>query len=206
LFFKNNPTYSIRLLVGIILWSFFAEATTNGMNSLLNKSNILKKIYMPKWVVIISSTVHSALAFFFNLIILFLFLFFYYKIYPDVLHILLFGVYIILIYGISVAFSFITAPLYVRIRDVNQIWEVLLQLLFYGSPIIYPMSLVPERIQTFLYISPMTLLIEHSRVALIDNGIARIDHLFIFIGIFISCLAGSIFFLKKTSRNLIENM
>ena len=206
LFFRNNPTYSIRLLIGIILWSFFAEATTNGMNSLLNKSGILKKIYLPKWVVIISSTVHSALAFCFNLVILFLFLFFYYNIYPDVLHILLFMVYVLLIYGISVVFSFITAPLYVRIRDVNQIWEVLLQLLFYGSPIIYPMSMIPDKIQTFLYISPMTLLIEHSRVALIDNGVARLDHLFIFIAIFIPCLAGSIFLLKRTSRNLIEKM
>ena len=176
------------------------------MNSLLNKSGILKKIYLPKWVVIISSTVHSALAFCFNLVILFLFLFFYYNIYPDVLHILLFMVYVLLIYGISVVFSFITAPLYVRIRDVNQIWEVLLQLLFYGSPIIYPMSMIPDKIQTFLYISPMTLLIEHSRVALIDNGVARLDHLFIFIAIFIPCLAGSIFLLKRTSRNLIEKM
>ena len=206
LFFASNPTYSIRLLVGIILWSFFAEATTNGMGSLLNKSNILKKIYLPKWVVIISSTVHSALAFFFNLVILFLFLLLYYRIYPDGMHILMFGIYIFLIYGISVAFSFVAAPLYIRIRDINQIWEVLLQLLFYGSPIIYPMSLVPDRIQTLLYINPMTLLIEHSRVALIDNGIARFDHLLIFIGIFIPCFIASMFFLKKSSRNLIEKM
>jgi ABC-type polysaccharide/polyol phosphate export permease len=206
LFFSNNNNYSIRLLVGVILWSFFAEATTNGMTSLLNKSYILKKIYIPKWVVIISSTVHSALAFSFNLVILFLFLFFYYDIYPNALHILIFFVYVFLIYGISVIFSFIAAPAFIRIRDLNQIWEVLLQLLFYGSPIIYPMSMVPENIQTYLYINPMTLLIEHSRVVLIDNGIARFDHLLIFIAIFIPFFLGSLLFLKKASKNLIENM
>jgi len=206
LFFKNTPNYSIRLLVGLILWSFFAEATTVGMGSILSKGHILKKIFIPKWIIILSATIHSALAFFFNLLILFIFLLFYYHIYPSILHLLFFGIYLLLIYGISLFFSFITAPLFVRIRDLNQIWEVLLQVLFYSSPIIYPMSLIPVNIQSVLYLNPMTLLIEHSRVALIDNGIARIDHLFIFIIVFIPCFLGSILFLKYSSKNLIEKI
>jgi ABC-2 type transport system permease protein len=206
LFFKNSPNYSIRLLVGIILWSFFAEATTVGMNSLLSKSNILKKVFIPKWIIIVSATVHSAMAFFFNLIILFLFLFFFYQIYPSLLHLIFFGIYILLIYGISFTFSFITAPLFVRVRDLNQIWEVLLQVLFYASPIIYPLTLVPPSVQSILYLNPMTLLIEHSRTVLIDNSFARFDHLLIFIAIFIPCFFGSIWFLKRSSKNLIENM
>ena len=206
LFYKNNQTFSIRLLVGIILWSFFAEATTVGLSSLLTKAHILKKIYIPKWIIIISATVHSGLAFLFNLVVLFLFLFFYYDTYPSFLHILMFGVYLILMYGITVIFSFITAPLFVRIRDLNQVWEVLLQVLFFSSPIIYPISLIPENIQSILYLNPMTLLIEHSRVALIDNNIARTDHLFIFITIVIICFFGSIWFFNKNTKNLIENM
>ena len=205
LFFKDSPNYTIRLLMGIILWSFFSEATIVGMNSLLSKSHILKKIYIPKWIIIVSATLHSAIAFFFNLIILFIFLFSY-NIYPNIFHILLFFVYIILIYGISLTFAFVAAPLYVRVRDVNQIWEVLLQVLFYASPIIYPMTAVPLSMQSILYINPMTLLIEHSKVAIIDNGVARIDHLFIFIAIFIVCFAGSLWYLRKSSKNLIENM
>ena len=205
LFFKHNQTYTIRLLVGLILWFFFAESTTVGMNSLLSKMDILKKIYIPKWIIIISATVHSALAFCFNLVILFLFLFAYH-IYPNVLHLLLFFVYILLIYGISLTYSFFAAPLIVRFRDLNQIWEVLLQVLFYASPIIYPITAVPPNVQTLLYINPMTLLIEHSKVVLIDNGIARFDHLLIFIAIFIPCFLGSLWYLKSASKNLIENM
>lgn len=206
LFFKSTPNYSIRLLVGLILWSFFAEATTVGMTSLLTKSTILKKIYVPKWIVIVSATIHSALAFFFNLIIMFIFLLFFYHIYPSFYHLLFFSIYLILIYGISLLFSFFTAPLIVRIRDLNQIWEVLLQVLFYSSPIIYPIALIPAKIQSVLYLNPMTLLIEHSRVALIDNSLARVDHLFIFIAIFIPCFLISIWFLKRNSKNLIEQM
>ncbi len=205
LFFKHNPNYTIRLLVGLVLWFFFSEATTVGMNSLLTKAPILKKVYIPLWLIIVSSTVHSALAFFFNLVILFIFLLAY-NVFPGILQISVFLIYIILIYGISLTYSFFAAPLLVRFRDLNQIWEVLLGVLFYASPIIYPMSAVPQDVQTYLYISPMTLLIEHSRVALIDHGIARFDHLLIFIAIFIPCFLGSIWFLKKSSKNLIESM
>lgn len=206
LFFKDTPDYSMRLLIAIILWSFFAETTMTGMLSLLAKSQILKKIYMPKWIVIFSSTLHSAIAFLFNLIILFLFLFFYYNLFPGILHILMFVVYIFLIYGISLTFAFITAPIFIRIRDLNQIWEVLLQVLFYASPIIYPITAVPARIQSVLYLNPMTLLIEHSKIALVDNGFARIDHLIIFTGIFLVCFFASLLMLRKTSKNLIESM
>ena len=206
LFFKSVPNYSIKLLLGIVLWSFFAEASMVGLTSLMAKSHILKKIYLPKWIIIFSSTIHSGMAFFFNLVIFFLFLFLYYRIFPGPLQLLLFGVYILLIYGISLIFSFMTATVFVRFRDLNQIWEVLLQVLFFASPIIYPITSVTGRIHSVLYLNPMTLLIEHSRITLIDNAIARIDHLLIFIGIFIPCMLGSIWFLKKNSVNLIEQM
>ena len=206
LFFKSVPYYSIRLLLGIILWSFFAETSMVGMTSLLAKSHILRKAYLPKWIVIISSTIHSAMAFLFNLVILFLFLFLYYRIYPGGMQLFLFGVYILLIYGISLLFSFMTATILVRIRDLNQIWEVLLQVLFYASPIIYPITSVPDNIRSVLYLNPMTILIQHSKIALIDNSIARVDHLFIFIGIFLPLMLGSIWFFKKTSVNVIEKM
>lgn len=206
LFYSSVPHYSIRLLLGIVLWSFFAEASMVGMKSLLAKAHILKKIFLPKWIVVLSSTVHSAIAFMFNLVIFFLFLFLYYRIFPGPLQLLLFFVYILLIYGISLLFSFMTATIIVRIRDLNQIWEVLLQVLFYASPIIYPITTVPDSIRSVLYLNPMTLLIEHSRSALIDGQVPRLDHLLIFICIFVPLMLVSIGFLKKTSTHVIEKM
>lgn len=206
IFFKDTPNYSIRLLMGIILWSFFAEATTVGLNSMLSKSHILKKIYIPKWTIVVSSTVHSGIAFLFNLVILFLFVFLYYRLSPGIPELLMFLVYILLIYGLSLAISFITAPLLVRFRDLNQIWEVLLQFLFYASPIIYPITALPANVQSIVYLDPMTLLIEHSRSALIDNAIARTDHLLIFTVLFLIFFMFSLWFLSRMTKNLIENM
>lgn len=205
LFFKNNPHYAVRLLIGLILWFFFSETTSVGMTSMIVKANILKKIFIPKWIIVISASVHSALAFFFNLVILFIFLIAY-GIYPNPLQIGLFLVYVLLVYGISVTFSFFAAPMYVRLRDINQIWEVLLQVLFYASPIIYPISSVPASVQSILYINPMTLLIEHSKMVLIDNTMPRFDHLLIFIAIFIPVFLLSILYLRRSSKNLVELM
>jgi ABC-type polysaccharide/polyol phosphate export permease len=206
LFFTSVPNYSIRLLLGIILWSFFAETSMVGMQSLLAKGHILRKVYLPKWIIVVSSTIHSAMAFLFNLIIFFLFLILYYRIFPGGIQLLLFGVYSLLIYGLSLLFSFMTATILVRFRDLNQIWEVLLQVLFYASPIIYPITSVPDNIRSVLYLNPMTLLIEYSRIALIDNSVARLDHLFIFIGIFLPLILFSFWFFKRTSANVVEKI
>jgi ABC-2 type transport system permease protein len=206
LFFRSVPNYSIRLLLGIILWSFFAEASMVGMMSLLSKGNILRKVSLPKWTVILSSTIHSAMAFVFNIIIFFLFLTLYYRIFPGALQMLVFGLYLVLIYGIALMFSFMTATVIVRIRDLHQIWEVLLQVLFYASPIIYPITSVPMEVRSVLYFNPMTVLIENARVAIIDNSVSSFDNLFILLAIFLPLMLGSIWFFRKTSVNVIEKI
>jgi ABC-type polysaccharide/polyol phosphate export permease len=206
IFQSKESNYSIKLLTGLILWSFFAEATIVGMNSILAKAHILKKVFIPKWLVVLSSTIHSSMAFFFNLIILFAFLIFYYHIVPNFFQVCLFFVYILLIYMTALIFSFITAPLFIHFRDLTHIWEVLLQVLFFASPIIYPMESIPFKVQSVLYLNPMTFLIQHSRIVLIDHSFSRLDHHLIFISIVIVCFFGSIWFISRTSRKLIEKM
>lgn len=206
LFFRSVPNYSIRLLLGIILWSFFAEASMVGMMSLLSKGNILRKVSLPKGIVILSSTIHSAIAFLFNIIIFFLILTLYYRIFPGTLQLLLFGVYVLLIYGLALIFSFMTATIIVHIRDLHQVWEVMLQVLFYASPIIYPITSVPAGVRAVLYFNPMTMLIEHSRIVLIDHSVPRLDHLVLFIGIAIVLMLFSIWFFRKTAVNVTEKL
>jgi ABC-type polysaccharide/polyol phosphate export permease len=206
-FFKDSgEQYGVRLLVGLVLWLFFAEATFNGMNSLLSKQHILKKVFFPKWMIILSSTVESLLAFLFKLSVLFVFLLFYYQIYPGPLQLVFFLLYIVLLYGISLIFCFIAAPIYVWIRDLNQIWEVLLQVIFYATPVIYPLNILPEHYQRVLYFNPLTLIIEHSRMVLVENKIPPYNNLVIYLSVFCIAFLISLWSMKKLSRNLVENM
>lgn len=205
-YFHQTANYPIRLLTGIILWSLFADASTKGMASLVTKSHILKKIYLPKWEIVTSAVLHSGIVFFFNLIILFLFLIFYYQILPGLLNMLMFLFYVLQIYVISIAFSFFTASLFVRLRDLDQVWELVIQILFFATPIIYPVEILPENIQRIIYLNPMTYIIQRSRAVLIDQQIGNVGHDFMFMIILIILLIAGIFFLKKDSRFLIEKM
>lgn len=84
---KGIPNYPVYLLVGIMFWSFFAEATMSGMHSIVNRGELLRKVNFPKLVIVLSAVVTSILTFVLNLVIIFAFLI-YSRIVPD-LHTLL---------------------------------------------------------------------------------------------------------------------
>jgi ABC-type polysaccharide/polyol phosphate export permease len=205
-FFNRDPDYPIRLLTGIMLWSLFSDATMKGMTSLVNKASILKKVYMPKWQVVVSAVLHSGIVFLINLIVLFLFFFLYYRVYPQPLNILIFFFIVLEIYLISLIFSFLTATVFVRLRDLDQIWELLLQILFFATPIIYPIEIVPEQFRKFILFNPLTHILERARVVLIDQGSIdfRID--LVFFAVLSGLLVLSIFIFRKGSKLLVENM
>jgi len=205
-YFDHTPNYPIRLLTGIILWSLFSDATMKGMTSLVTKTHILKKIFMPKWEIVLASILHSAIVFLFNLIILFLFLFFFYQIFPNPLYLAMFMFYIFQIYLISLVFSLFTATVYVRLRDLDQIWEVLLRILFYATPIIFPIDILPDNVRKWVYLNPMTYIIERSRSVLIDQQIINFSQDMVFTLLLVFALIAGILFFKSNSRFLVEKM
>jgi ABC-type polysaccharide/polyol phosphate export permease len=199
--FGGGIKFSLGLLTGIILWSFFAECTMVGMTSLLNKAHIITKISIPKWVIVVSSTLNTLLNFFLNLLVLAVF-FILGGVFPNMLDIMIALYYCLIIYLISLSFSFFTAPLFLKFRDMNQIWEVLLTAGFYAAPIIYPMSIIPAHIQTLLYLNPMTFIIVHVKNILLENQFVYPLHHALYLSLaFISFIIGYLFFQKFSQRS-----
>lgn len=181
-FGRNIPHYSINLLVGIMLWNYFSEGTMVGMTSLLSKANLITKIKISKWAIVIASIINASITFAINLVILVIF-FVFYQITPSLAAIFLAGVFFVLIYILIVGFSLVTAPLFLKYRDLNQIWEVLLTLGFYASPIIYPLSLIPIQYQKYLWLNPMSYIINYTKLALVSGQFISPDRLAILIAI-----------------------
>jgi ABC-type polysaccharide/polyol phosphate export permease len=167
----GSQYYSLQLLVSIILFNFFAEGTSAGMSSLLNKAQLVTKIYVPRWTLILASTINCALIFLMNLIIIVVF-FAYKQFLPGFESVLIFVMYAILTYAIIVSFSFFTAPWYVRFRDQILIWEVVITALFYVTPVFYPLQMLPLHIQKVLLINPMAFIIHFNKEGLINNHFA----------------------------------
>jgi lipopolysaccharide transport system permease protein len=192
--------YGLQLLVSIILFNFFSEGTKAGMSSLISKSSLVTKIYVPRWTIVLASTVNSALIFLMNLIVIALF-FIYKGFYPSFAAFIFFVIFIILTYIIILALSYLTAPLYVKFRDLLMIWTVLLTIMFYASPIVYPLQRLPDYVQRIILINPIAFVIHFSKEALINNHFPDDVQIVIFIffcDIFL--IIGHTVFSKMSSR------
>lgn len=167
-FAANDPLYALKLLTGFVLWNFFAEASMLAMTSLVNQAFILTRIRIRLWSVIAAAILSSSVNFAANLVILLIFCATFHR-FPDAA-----GLLILLTAAAGVALiAFIvglaTAPLFVRFRDLNQVWEVVLQAGFFLTPIIYPFELIPQQLKSYAVFNPFAYLIEFARAGVIGT-------------------------------------
>lgn len=201
----GNQYYSLQLLTGIVLYNFFSEGTMAGMNSLLSKAQLVTKIYVPRWAIITASTLNAALIFLTNLIII-IFFFSLKRFLPSLDSIILFALFSIATYVIILSFSLITAPLYVRFRDLVLIWEVAVTALFYASPIIYPLQILPANIQKILLLNPMAFIIHFTKEGLINNHFADFWKTLTFIATIAILFLVSLLSYRKFSPRIAEEI
>lgn len=166
LFKSATPFYSLQLFVGLVMWNFFAESTMAGISSIVNRAGLLTKQPVPKWAVVLSSTITGLISFVFQLVILIIF-FVYSGVFPSLLSIGIFIASILLEFILILGINIIMAPLFVRLRDIVQIWEVVLIAGFYLVPVIYPLALVPNWLQRLILINPLARLVEGAKQSLI---------------------------------------
>jgi ABC-2 type transport system permease protein len=206
--------YAVYLLLGIVLWTFFSEATNQGMNSIIARGDIIRKINFPKYIIVISTTISALVNLTLNLLIVAVLMAFN----GVDLHIsaFLLPLYIIELYVFALGLSLFLSALNIKYRDTGHIWEIIMQAAFYATPIIYPLAVVIEKSQIaaqILMLNPVAQVIQDSRHALITEQTITPGQLFnnpIFILIpFIIVIAtfviGALYF-KKNSRFFAENI
>ena len=197
--------FSLQLLTSIMLFNFFSEGTMAGLNSLMSKASLVTKIYVPRWTIVIASTINASLIFAMNLIIIAVF-FTWYGYWPGIPAILMFVYFIILTFILILSFSFIAAPLYVKFRDLSQIWEVLIQALFYGSPIVYPLQIIPVKLQRVLLANPIGYIIHFTKQALTEHHYAPLWQNAIFSIIIFALFFVSVLIFRKMEPKIAENI
>jgi len=164
----NYPTY---LLLGIIIWNYFSEATLIGMNSLISRRDLITKIYFNRAILVIASTLSSLITMFLNLAVFIALLIATQGIGPEAF---LFILYAILLYLFTTGITFILAYLYIYFHDLQHIWEVLLQIGFWLTPIIYSLSIVPEIYHRYIFLNPLARFIEYSRDIFISHHLPEL--------------------------------
>lgn len=197
--------YSLQLLVGIILFNFFSEGTMAGMLSLVAKSHLVTKIYIPRWTIIAASTINAALIFSMNIIVIIAF-FVFKQFLPSWQSILMFVFFSLLTYVFILSFSLLAAPLYARFRDFSMIWEVIITILFYATPIIYSLLMMPVYIQRVLLINPMAFIIHFTKESLIHDHFAELWQNAVFTAVIALFFIFSVTMHQKLARRVAEDI
>ncbi len=166
--FASEPTYRMDLIIGLFLWDFFADATKTGMTSLSAKSFLLTKAKLPRWIVVVTSMANAVLTLLVFAVVVSIFIVASGRS-PGPGAFAAFGTYLVALTLMVVGLSLASSVLFLRYRDLNQVWDMATQAGFFLAPIIYPLGVIPERFHPWLFLWPPTPVIEFARSALVDG-------------------------------------
>lgn len=159
------PHSTVYLLLGIVIWNYFAEVTSNGVSAIVGKGDLLRKINFPKYVIVLAGSFSALINLALNCLVIVVFMV------ADKVEItprLLWAVPLVLeLFVLALALAFILSALFVKLRDMSYIWEVIMQGLFYAVPIFYPLVLVPIKAAKLMLLNPMAQIIQDLRQAVI---------------------------------------
>jgi ABC-2 type transport system permease protein len=158
------------LLLNIMLFQFFAEATGGAVGCVVSRENIVRKMQFPRLAIPLSVVLTATFNLALNLVAVMIF-FIATGVEPRLSWLalpLIVAALVTFVTGLAVLLS----ALYVRFRDVAQIWAVLTLVIFYSSPIVYPIERYPDSAQFVLSINPLAPIIEVARLAMVGRGAA----------------------------------
>jgi len=166
---SDNIPYPIFVYAGLLLWNIFANALSYASLSLIGSCNLIQKIYLPKIIIPAASIMVTLVDFFFAGLI-FIGLMFYYGYVPNLLGVVLLPLLLFLIMLASLGLGWFLAALNVKYRDIRYALPFFIQLLIFVTPVIYPVSLVPENCQWLLALNPMAGIIDAFKASFLGTA------------------------------------
>lgn len=188
--FESDVPYPVYLLTGLVAFQFFTKSITEGARSIAGNESILRNIYINPIVFPVAAMISGVIDISFSVLILLGFLLFYgIEISPNIIFLPVVIFFLLLLYS---SVHLMMSVLALRFKDVQQLVPVVSQLMFFGTPIFYQVSAIPEKYLPFYGLNPMTGLVEALRYSVL--GLESAPN-----AIFLSVSAGVAFFLAVLS-------
>ncbi|HXT70402.1 MAG TPA: ABC transporter permease [Vicinamibacterales bacterium] len=198
--FASDPNYKLNLIIGLFLWDFFAEGTKAGLMSLDARGFLLTKARCPAWVLVVTSMSNALITLVVFTVIIITFLVGAGRP-PSPAAIVLFLGYAAALVLIVAGFSLAASVLFLRYRDLNQVWDLAAQAGFFVAPIIYPIAILPERYHIYLYFWPPTPIIQFARSVLVDGRVPTMTaHAYLAAAVVLSLTAGALVYRRLAPR------
>ncbi|MCI8470040.1 MAG: ABC transporter permease [Clostridia bacterium] len=196
---SNLPNYTVFLCCGLIPWNFFSSAISRTSFTMIENGNIIKKVYFPRQILPLSVVTSEAVNFVISTIIILAFVLGYGM---GISKFIIFYPLVLLVqYLLLIGISFVVSSVTVYFRDLQHFIGILLQLLFYATPIVYASNTIPENFQWILKFNPMTYVINGYRDIFYYQQTPDLVSLASVLGISIGmCLVGYMIFNKLQKR------
>ncbi len=147
----GTADYGMQVLLGIVVWTFFAECTSSSMAAIASNGGLIRKAYFPRSILVIAASLSALFTFLINLTIVFVI--------AVALHQIDIGLRIVMViplllelYLLAFGISLFLSALFVQFHDVSHLWEVLMQLLFYASGVMFSLTYVLQRLHLALQV------------------------------------------------------
>jgi lipopolysaccharide transport system permease protein len=171
---------------GTVVWSYFAACLTKTSETFVANASLFGKVYFPRLAVPVSILISNLITFCIQFAFFLVFLFYFSlrgsAIAPNWGWIALSPILILMMAGLGLGFGIIISSLTTKYRDLRFLVQFGVQLLIYATPVIYPVSSIPERFKPFILANPMTPIIETFRFAFLGAGMVKISHLLYSLG------------------------
>ena len=165
----KQDNYLIFLIIGIIPWTFFTNVIAYGTQSILTNANIIKKVYFPREILPISVATSGLINFFISCIIIFIFILFSKVGFSW--HVIFLPLIALVEYFLALGCIFISSSVNIYVRDAEYIINFFMQMLFYGTPIIYSIDMFPDKFKWIIKLNPLTTIMESYRDVLFYHRI-----------------------------------
>lgn len=196
-------------LAGVTLWNYFQECLMKTSDTFILNQNLFGKVYFPRLAVPISIVVSNLFKFFIQFG-LFLVAWIYFfstgsQIQPN-LSLLLLPVYILLMSGLGFSFGVLISSLTTKYRDLRFLIQFGVQLLMYGTPVVYPLAIVPEKYRLLLLANPITSVVEGFKYSFLGEGYFSWGGLGYSLGFMVVCLLLSIVVFNRVEKTFMDTV
>jgi lipopolysaccharide transport system permease protein len=199
---SDGLPYSVFALAAVLPWTYFAEALRRGATGLVTDADLVRKIYFPRLIIPVAGVTSPVVDFLFGLLIL-LGLMLWYGLVPGWTFLLL-PFWLGITWCLALAFGFWLGPINVRYRDVMHTLPFVIQVWMYATPVVYPLSMIPQKWQALYSLNPMVGIIEGFRWSLLGTGQPNVLAIGIsFAIITVALLSGAIYF-RKMERSFAD--
>ena len=199
LFRSNIPNFALYLLIGIVCFSYFSEATSLSLTSIIGNAGLITKVYVPKYLYPLTRVISSTINFFFALIPLFAVLLLTRT--PIRWSFLLLPLPILCLFALCLGVGMLLASSMVFFRDTQFLWGVVSMLWMYATPIFYPESILPQRLLPLFRCNPLYHVLLFIRTILMDGVSPEPkSYLLMIIACLIPLIIGATVFKKTQDR------